>query len=216
MSDFEEDEGPAVAPEEADDDQPVWVPTMLEETRDRITTAKRDAAQAPRSCMLCELATGETGCALKFNEILTYERQYRRSMQPDILHQALCDKYNTQIVRMLKERFPQRNAREMSLAEVRQHFQGNHDRDSKRYIEDRLEYLKAAASELERSGLWLRDAKKIGRGTGEEADTELRPDFRNWDIYLKMTSKMRDLYRDMTGLGVNLSVSRVGKSTAGR
>jgi hypothetical protein len=112
---------------------------------------------------------------------------------------------------MLKERFPQRNAREMSLAEVRQHFQGNHDRDSKRYIEDRLEYLKAAASELERSGLWLRDAKKIG-----STETELRPDFRNWGIYLQMTSKMRDLYRDMTGLGVNVSVSRVGKSSAGR
>jgi hypothetical protein len=210
MSDFE-DEAPPPPPEE-DNDGPVWVPTMLEETRERVATAKRDAAQAPRTCMLCVLATGETGCALKFSEILNFERQHRRNMQPDILHQALCDKYNTQIVRMLKERFPQRNDREMTLPEVRQHFQGNHDRDPRRYIEDRLEYLKNAAAELERSGLWLHDAKKIGRAE----ETELRPDFKNWDIYLKMTAKMRDLYRDMSGLGVNVSVSRVGKGSAGR
>jgi hypothetical protein len=195
---------------EAEDDLPVWVPTMLEGTRDRVHTAKTDAAKTGKSCMLCELATGETGCAVKFGEILKLEKDHRRNMKPDILHQSICDKYNSQIVRMLKERFPKRNAREITLSEVRIHFSANHDRDFRRMLEDRLDYFNAAANELERSGLWLRDAK---RGFGDE-DEALRPDFRNFDIYIKLTSKMRDLYRDMTGLGVSgssSSSSRVGK-----
>jgi len=207
MSNFEEDLGDQDSSgkkddDDDDDDEPLWVPAMLESTQARVRTAKKDAERV-RGCMLCELATGETGCAAKFGEILSLERKYRRAMTPDILYKAIRDKYNDQIVRMILERYPTRNAREITLPEVRLHFDGNHDRDFKRMLENKLDYIDAAANQLEQSALWLRDAKK------DPVDGPLKPDFRHFEIYIKLTSKMRELYRDMTGLGV--TGPRIGK-----
>jgi hypothetical protein len=206
MSDFEDIVAP---PEEEENDEPVWVPAQLEVTRKRVQNAREDSRHV-RKCVLCELATGETHCTGKFADLLNYEKRYRRAMEPEILYKAMADLYNKDIVRMKKERpnyalsREERNfdLRETTLAEMRQHFEADHDRDWKRMLENRLDYLNASARQLEESSLWQQNVKSPG--------DPLRPDGRNIDTYLKITEKMEKLYQKLSGNN-GVTAQRIGK-----
>lgn len=185
------------------DDSPVWVPTMLETTKTKLETLKQDKREnGNRKCLLCGLANLDTECQGKMAEILKFERDYRRSMQSNLLFKAIRNKYNREIVRRRRETFRETNAPEITLAQIRQHFQDNHDRDWKRMLEDRLDYLHASAEQLEQSGLWIKNARD------EEAAPQPNP--KTFSTYIGIATKMENLYHRLTATH-SLNNSKVGK-----
>lgn len=192
--------------EDSEEDSPVWVPTMLDSTKTKIEKLEHDRrANANTKCLLCELANDDTGSTGKLAEILHFERDYRRTMQTDTLYKAIRDKYNREIVRRRREVFKDREVKEITLSMIRQHFEDNHDRDWKRMLEDRLDYLHASAEQLERSGLWIKNIKAVG-------DSPAQPNPKTFATYIGVTTKMENLYHRLTTTN-SLAVSRVGKRT---
>lgn len=197
-----DEEDPEISGDERDE-SPVWIPTMLDVTKNKLEKVKQDRRDNANSkCLLCELANEETGSSGKLAEILQFERDYRRSMQSDTLYKAIRDKYNKEIVRRRREVFKERNVREITLSQIRQHFQDNHDRDWRRMLEDRLDYLHASAEQLEQSGLWIKNAKA-------EGDEPPQPNPKTFSTYIGIATKMENLYHRLTTN--SLGASKVGK-----
>ena len=187
-----------------EDEGPIWVPTMLDSTKRKLEKVKADRqANANRKCPLCELANEDTGSSGKLAEILGFESSYRRAMQPDTLYKAIRDKYNREIVRRRREVFKDTSITEITLSQVRQHFQDNHDRDWRRMLEDRLDYLHESAEQLEQSGLWMKNVNAPD-------DSPLQPNPKTFSTYIGISTKMENLYHRLTATN-SLNASKVGK-----
>jgi hypothetical protein len=190
--------------EQEQEDNPVWVPTMLEVTRRKLETQEHDKGQnGNRKCLLCELANLDTECQGKLSDILKFEREYRRSMQSDLMYKAITNKYNREIVRRRRETYNESNVPEITLSQVRQHFEGNHDRSWTRMLEDRLDYLHASADELERGGLWIKNIRDEG--------SLPQPNPKTFATYIAIATKMETLYHRLNTTQNQLDKSKVGK-----
>jgi hypothetical protein len=189
------------AGDKEEEEGPLWVPAMLESTREKVDELKRDAVACRHtSCLLCEIAIPENGCTGHMAEILAFERSQRRHMKPNILFEAICRMYNRDIIMRRRVIVGDKESREITLAEARSHFLGNHDRDWRRMMEDRLDYLGAAAEELEKIGLWQINER--------DPNSPIQPNGKNFGIYTSITTRMENIYQRLQGTP---STSKVGK-----
>lgn len=182
----------------------VWVPSRLPVTEQRMLQAAHDKNKLGNSrCMLCAYADDKTGSARKVTEIYELESTQRRNMDQEELFKAIVKKFNDELIEHRRRYLGDVNAKKICIEEVRRHFLGNHDRDIKRMLEDRMDYLSEFTVALEEGGLWLKN--------NNDPSAPLMPHRQNMNTYVVAIRTMESLYNRLQSKSSLANTSGVGK-----
>lgn len=207
-SDEEEDPDRRPPPDEGEEGPQVYlVPAMLESTEERENQARIDRiATRGTRCTLCELGFHtDVPIQCKFTELVEFYEKNRRKIRPEILYEIIRDRYNNEIYRRRRERLREGDAQPIMLAQIRRHFEDNHDQVPAKALEDQLAYMRESATQMQKTALWVRNQND------PEAKLMLNP--KGWDVYMRLTSQIATIVQRLgvEERGDSFASSRVGK-----
>ena len=207
MSDSEDD-ALLQDPEERGIEEVTWIPARLPVTEGRMLQTANDAATLGSTrCLLCLYANFETECGPKMKEIYEFEAAHRRNMQPDELFKGIANKFNDELIAHRQQFLGDRDARKITVPEVRRHFSANHDRDIRRMLEEKMDYLESTSVALEEGGLWERNLN--------DPTMPLRPNRQNIVTYINVIKQMDALFNRLQNKNSLAATSGVGKRKRG-